>query len=145
VDTVFVVLLFSSLIIALVIAYVLTRIFRSSISGILSRIVSEDISSAWVRYIVFAMFVAGVSNGVRIWELERYIIPQVSSPPIRDGTGVQEILSLTNERLLLELYRTLIGTMQGISGVLLTFFVVALIAYVVMRVVESRRADPAKP
>ncbi|MDP2857389.1 MAG: hypothetical protein Q8P50_05350 [Bacillota bacterium] len=135
----FVVLLFGSLVIALVISHVLTRIFKSSISGILSRIISEDISSAWVRYILFAMYVAGVSSGVRIWELERYISPQVIAGK------VQEVLTLTGERLLLELYGTLIGTLQGVSGVLLLFFVVALIAYVLMRVVESRRAGPAKP
>ena len=135
----FVVLLFGSLGLALVISYVLTRIFRSSVSGILSRIISEDISFAWVRYILFAMYVAGVSSGVRVWQLERYIIPQVT-----DGKA-QEVLTLTGERLLLEFYGTLIGTMQGVSGVLRMFFVVALIAYVVMRVVESRRADHAKP
>ena len=133
VDTVFIVLLFGSLLLALVISYVLTRVFRSSISGILSRIISDDIGSAWVRYILFAMYVAGVSSGARVWDLERYIIPQAMNGK------QQEILSLTGERLLLELYRTLIGTMQGISGVLLMFFVVALIAYVVMRAIESRR------
>ena len=72
----------------------------------------------------------GVSAGVRIHELERYI-----SAPDKE----QEILVLTAERWTLEVYRTVIGTLQGIAWMLLLVFVVALLAYVLARGLESRR------
>jgi hypothetical protein len=41
----------------------------------------------------------------------------------------------------LEIYRTLIGTLQGNAWLLLVFFVAALIAYVIVRGFELRRAQ----
>jgi len=37
-------------------------------------------------------------------------------------------------------YRTVIGTASGVAWMLLVFFVFALIAYVIVRVFESRKA-----
>jgi hypothetical protein len=47
----------------------------------------------------------------------------------------------------LEIYRTVIGTLQGIAWVLLIFFVVALLAFVIVRIGEtrSRRGAGAAP
>ncbi len=70
--------------------------------------------------------------GVRINELERYI----TRPPVQNA----EIVWLTLERWVLEVYRTVISVLQGFAGVLLIFFIVALIAFVVVRVVELKRA-----
>ena len=133
----FIILLLSSLLLSLLVSLFMTRLFRNSVTAILGRIIAEDISSAWVRYILFAMYVAGISSGVRVWDLERYVSP----PP---GAKDQVILVLNSDRIVLEAYRTLIGTLQGLSGVLLTFFVVGLIAYVVIRVVESRKDRTGK-
>lgn len=132
----FIALLLGNLALAVLVAYFVTRVFSASVSSILRRIISEDISAAWARYIMFAMYVAGISSGVRVWDLERYITP------LGDGRGHLP-LQLNADRLVLEAYRTLIGTLQGISGVLLLFFVVALIAYAVIRVVESRKDKSA--
>ena len=64
------------------------------------------ISGAWVRYLKFAILVVGVSGGVRIHSLERYLVPgEDSAPPIE----------LTAERWVLELYRTIIGSLQAIA------------------------------
>jgi len=38
-------------------------------------------------------------------------------------------------------YRTIISVLQGLAGVLLIFFVVALIAFVITRSIEHRRAS----
>ncbi|MED5415647.1 MAG: hypothetical protein VYC64_11885 [Candidatus Latescibacterota bacterium] len=42
---------------------------------------------------------------------------------------------------MLEVYRTLIGTLQSVAWMLLVFFVFALIAYVIVRVSERRSAS----
>jgi hypothetical protein len=69
---------------------------------------------------------------VRVYELERYISPN------RFNNDV-EVLSLTRDRWVLEVYRTVIETLEGIAWMLLCFFAVALIAYVLVRIFELRR------
>ena len=49
------------------------------------------------------------------------------------------IIALTTERWVLEVYRTIIETLQGIAWMLLAFFVIALLAYVVVRLSEMKR------
>jgi len=49
-------------------------------------------------------------------------------------------LVLTGERWMLEIYRTLLETLQSIAWMLLIFFVFALIAYVVVRAFELKHA-----
>lgn len=108
--------------------------FRQPITRILNRLVSEDLSSAWRRYMLFAIYVVGVSGGVRVWELEKYINPEQRNA---------ELLALTRERWILELYRTVITTLQSLAWLLLVFFVFALIAYVITRGFELRRTAVA--
>jgi hypothetical protein len=51
----------------------------------------------------------------------------------------EQILQLTQDRWVLEIYRTIIETLQGIAWLLLVFFVFALIAYVIVRVFELKQ------
>jgi len=85
------------------------------------------------------MLVVGISGGVRIFELERYITPQ--NPGCKEGN---QILQLSSDRWILELYRTIIGSLESIAWLLFVFFVVALIAYVIVRLAESRRPRPGE-
>ena len=78
--------------------------------------------------------VVGVSAGVRINDLERYITPPQW---VRDA----QIIQLTNERWALELYRTIIETLQGLAWMLLVFFAFALIAYVIVRIAEMKKGS----
>lgn len=130
----FLTLMLTSLILATATAGAVAYVFNKPIQNIMKRIVDDQIGIAWARYMQFAIFVTGISAGVRIYELERYITP-LFSPPNKSA----EILALTAERWVLELYRTVIGTLQGITWMLLVFFVVALIAYVIVRISELRR------
>ncbi|MFA7684697.1 MAG: hypothetical protein WCX84_07775 [Syntrophales bacterium] len=97
----------------------------------MKRIIADEISDAWLKYLKFAIIVVGVSAGVRIYELEKYITPW-------RGDKEQRIVQLTNDRWVLELYRTVIETLQGIAWMLLIFFAVALIAYVIVRMGELK-------
>ena len=111
-------------------------LFRRPIRQILARLVSEELAGAWQRYLEFAVCVVGLSSGVRVWELEKYITARPREP---------EPLVLNSERWVLEVYRTVIESLQSIAWVLLVFFSLALVAYVVVRAFELRRAVNEPP
>jgi len=131
----FIVLLVVTFAIAIFVSYIVVRLFRQPIARILQRIVAEEISAAWLRYLKFAIYVVGVSGGVRIWDLEKYITPRPEET---------DIILLNAERWVFEVYRTGIGTLQSVAWMLLVFFVFALIAYVIVRGMEARSGKPAK-
>lgn len=128
----FLTLLLVTFLISALVSFVVVLLFTRPVDKILARIIADEISDAWVKYIKFGLYVVGISSGVRIYELERYI----TRPPIKDA----EIISLTPERWVLEVYRTVISVLQGLAGVLLIFFIVALIAFVIVRIFELRKA-----
>ncbi len=128
----FLTLLLVTFILALAVSYIVARLFANPLESILKRIIDDPISMAWVRYMKFAILVVGVSAGVRIGELEKYITPW------RFDDKAQ-IVPLNTDRWVLEVYRTVIESLQGIAWMLLVFFVFALIAYVVVRLGELKR------
>ena len=130
----FITLLAVTFAIAILVSFIVVKIFDQPLSRILDRIVSEDIGSAWVKYLKFAIYVVGVSGGVRVWDLEKYITPRPEET---------EVIVLNAERWVLEVYRTAVGTLQGIAWMLLVFFVFALIAFVIVRAYELKRQDRA--
>ena len=132
----FITLLIVTFAIAFVVATVVVVVFSKPIDKILARIISDEISKAWLRYLKFAIYVTGISSGVRIWDLEKYI-----TKPMYEHA---EIVQLTAERWTFEVYRTIISTLQGVAWMLLVFFVFALIAYVIVRAFELKRA-PSEP
>src|SRR5690554_3192185 len=126
-------LLFATFFIALIVSIAVVKAFSRPVRGILDRIINDDISAAWHRYITFAALVVGVSGGVRIYSLERYIQPE------RIPDGVAAPLTLTAERWTLEIYRTVIECLQSMAWMYLVVFLFALIAYVIVRIAERRR------
>jgi len=58
---------------AIIVSFGVVKIFDKPIAAIFSRIIQDSISSAWHRYVTFAAYVVGISGGVRIHQLERYI------------------------------------------------------------------------
>jgi len=125
-------LLFITFALALAVSALVAKLFDKSIGVILSRIIPDDISSAWQRFVRFALIVVGISGGVRIYQLERYL--------------EEDTADLTPERWTLEVYRTIIETLQSMAWALLLFFLFALIAYVVVQRGQMRRdASVSKP
>lgn len=132
----FLLLLLITLLLAGAVSVLVVRAFSQPLDSILKRIIADDISAAWLKYLKFAILVVGVSAGVRLRELEKYI------NPLRGDKEVKGF-DFTFERWVLELYRTAIETLQGIAWMLLVFFVFALIAYVIVRIAELK-FGPAK-
>jgi glucan phosphoethanolaminetransferase (alkaline phosphatase superfamily) len=128
----FLTLLLVTFAVAIAVALLVSRMFTQPIDMILKRIIADAISAAWLKYMKFAILVVGISSGVRIYELEKYIMPARFDKE-------NKLLELTFECWILEIYRTIIATLQGIAWMLLLFFVCALIAYVIVRVAEMKR------
>ena len=126
-------LLLVTLFVASIVSLLVARAFARPLDSILKRIIADEISGAWLKYLKFAILVVGISAGVRIYELEKYITPQ-------RWDKEAQIVQLTGERWVLEIYRTVIEALQGIAWMLLVFFVFALIAYVIVRIAEIKRS-----
>lgn len=127
-------LLIATFLIAACTATLVVAVFNKPIKAILERIINDSISAAWHRYITFAAFVVGISGGVRIYSLERYIQPQIAA----DGRTVP-LPVLTSERWTLEIYRTVIECLQSMAWMYLVVFLFALVAYVVVRIAERKK------
>lgn len=114
---------------SIVVSFGVVKTFDKPVAAIFSRIIQDQISSVWQKYIKFAAYVVGISGGVRIYSLERYI-----SAPHKDT----EVLVLNSERWTLEVYRTIIETLQSLAWMYLVVFIFSLIAYVIVRGFELK-------
>lgn len=130
-------LLIVTFLIATAVSYGVVQFFEKSINGILMRIVADELATAWVKYIKFAAYVVGISGGVRIYSLEQYVSARYAN---------SEIVQLSAETWTLEVYRTLISTLQSLAWVLLIVFIITLIAFVIVRIFELKAtaAGPKK-
>jgi hypothetical protein len=122
-------LLGSTFVVAFLVATLVVLIFKKPIDSILKRVVPAEISYAWSKYLTFAIYVVGISGGARVWSFEKYLVPQ---------EPYKEIVQLTRERWVLEIYDTIMGTLQSTAMLLLVFFVFALVAVVIVRLFEAR-------
>ena len=126
----FITLLIVNLVVAFLVSLTIAKFFQKPVNKILQRLVGEEIYLTWSRYILFAIYVVGISGGVRIWDLEKYITPQTQG-------GM--VIQLTSERWVLEIYRTIVGALQSDAWMLLVFFIFALLAFVIVKGLELRK------
>ena len=126
----FLALLFVTVVVAFAVSAVTALVFTKPLDSILKRIIADAISSAWLKYLQFAILVVGISSGVRVHDLERFLGP---------GAGSAQTSGLSLDRWVWEIYQTTIESLQGITWMLLVFFVFALIAYVIVRIGEGRK------
>jgi hypothetical protein len=128
-------LLLTTFVVAFGVASLVVLLFDKPINSILRQVLPAELISAWARYLRFALYVVGIGGGVRVWDLEKYMIAQ---------EPYNVIVELTPDRWMLELYQTVIGTLQSTTILLLAFFVFALIAVVLVRIFE-RKDTKARP
>jgi hypothetical protein len=129
----------SIFLVSILVSYIIAKVFNLPIKKILERIINDPISDAWRKYLIFAIYITGISSGVRIWEIERYF--GFSEYLDQNGRTVEKAVQLTSERWALEIFRTIIESLRGISIMLLVFFIFALIAFVITRAIESRQKN----
>ena len=127
--------MFASLLIALLsIALLLTSLvvfaFRKPIQGIFDRLVGEAASAAWVQFLTFALYVVGLSKAVHGYRLDKYVTT-------RNKTDVLAALNLNT--WLLEIYQSVRSVLGGLAWSLMSFFTIALIAFIIVRAFELKR------
>ncbi len=124
----FLLLLSVTFVVALVICLITAKLFAAAIEDILVKIVASDIAYAWVKYLKFAVLVVGLSGGVDVYYLSSFIKQPTDdfTPPVLDFN-----------HWVLEIYRTIIGSLQSIALLLFIFFVFGLIAYVIAAKTEK--------
>lgn len=131
-------LIIVNFLVAASVSLVVISFFSKSINNILQRIINDPINTSWAKYTKFAGMVVGISSGIRVYDVEKYITPVTYS---KDGN---KIIELTSERWFLEVYRTVIETLQGLAWMMLLFFVIALLAYVIVRWAEMKYPNSKK-
>lgn len=127
----FLILLLLSLGIALLTSWLVSRYFDRAIDRILVSLVGAEVADAWHKYILFSLVVVGVSGGVQLFELQKYI-------PGKSDINPPPPASLMSTVLLL--YGTVIETLQSIAWMMFLFFFCGLIAIVITRHLAARRA-----
>ena len=137
----FFVLLAVTLGVAVLTSAIVVFFFRKPIRQILDRIIGEEIAAGWHRFLLFAIYVVGISSGVQIWKLEQYLHP----PDVRGPEGSERVpLTLDAASMGLEIYRTIVQVLQGIAWALLVFFVVALVAFAIIRRGEAKHGGAGR-
>lgn len=131
-------LIIVNFLVAASVSLVVISFFSKSINNILQRIINDPINTSWAKYTKFAGMVVGISSGIRVYDVEKYITPVTYS---KDGN---KIIELTSERWFLEVYRTVIETLQGLAWMMLLFFVISLLAYVIVRWAEMKYPNSKK-
>ncbi|MCM2358928.1 MAG: hypothetical protein NDI77_12320 [Geobacteraceae bacterium] len=116
----FIMLLVVNLSIALIICLATAAVFRKMLAGYLRNYCSEEGSSIWVKFMSFLLCIIGITAGTRIWEVERYLV---------NGRTVE----LSREQMALEMYKTLIATLQICALMLFVFLTCAWIASLIKK------------
>ena len=62
-------LLATTFALASIVSFLAVRFFDRPIGAIFERIIGDEISSAWHRYVKFAAYVVGVSDGVCVYTI----------------------------------------------------------------------------
>lgn len=114
---------------ALAVSYFISKLFRESAEGILSRFFAKHVSAAAAKYLQLVIVFVGVTSGTRIRLLQDYI-----DSPAWDRPGMAA--QLTQEVWALSIYHTLVDMLQGIVWLLVVF---AFLAYAAL--VYARRSN----
>lgn len=139
----FVALFGASFLLALVLSVTIAWLSREAIDTILRRFVAGSVvRRGFEKYIRFAIVVVGISGGTQVKPLQEFI-----SASQYNKAALQA--ALTQEFWAMELYRTVMGTLEGTAGLLLICIFLALIAPAVLRMLKVEplkpAAEPQKP
>ena len=126
----FVALFVASFVLALALAVTVAWISREAVDTVLRRFVADRaVRTGFEKYIRFAIVVVGISGGSRVRVLQEYLAAS-------DLNKAAMAAQLTQEFWALEIYRTVVGTLEGIAALLLVCIFMALIAPLVVRMLK---------
>jgi hypothetical protein len=111
------VMLLSVFLSALVISGGVVLIFSALIDGVLRRLITGEMAAAWTLFTKFALFVAALTGGLRLADMGALL----SSAQ----TGAAQS-SINSAKVLLEVFKAVLGTLNGAVWMLLLIFGAAL-------------------
>jgi hypothetical protein len=118
---------------AVAISACVVSLFSRSIDESLVRVVPQELFPSWSRFVKFALFTVTLVGGMRLSDLAVFIMQRApTGPPISAGEA------------LLEVFKTITGSLVAASVLLLAFFVAALAIDASMRVFWLRREASEK-
>jgi hypothetical protein len=122
-------LLISTFLTGFVVSFIVNLFFKKPISQILKKLIDDDIYTSWLKYMVFAIYVVGISSGVNLYNMEKFIEPSLKE---------QAVYQLNSVRWSFEIYRSVINTLTSLAWLLLVFFIIALIVFVIKKIFDGR-------
>lgn len=128
----FISLLLTLLVIALFLTSIVVAGFRRPIAGIFNRLIGESMSDAWVRFLTFALYVVGISSAVRSYRLDKFVAKQFKDAVLTE---------LNLNTWILEIYESVRSVLGGLAWSLMSFFTIALIAFIIVRAFELKRSE----
>lgn len=120
----FVVFLAVNFLVALLISLGIVLLFYRPALNFLKRHFHEESLILWVRLIMIGIVVFAIGLGTRVWDLEELIAP----------TGH---FGLTRDQVALEIYNTIVATMQVTAFLLFVLLAIVGIAVAIKRKSES--------
>ena len=87
---------------------------------------------SWEKFIIFALFVVGISSTVNPHRLEKYVLKRHTD---------QIITELSPDAWFLEIYQTILTVLSSLSVALMSFFIIALIAFTIVRGLELKKPN----
>lgn len=115
-------ILLFSLMLSLFLSFFVYQLFSHSILMILNKLVDSEFARAYHRYLKFALILVGVSNGTNVYRLTNLMSEENKHLDI----------SMGSDRFFLEIYQVCIETLGSVAWVLFLFFIVSLIAYLIL-------------
>jgi hypothetical protein len=133
----FIALFIASFALALAVAAGVAWLSKDPIEVILHRFLAAHICVALSKYLRFAIVVVGIASGTRVRALEEYI-------GASSWNKTALTAALTQEIWVLELYRTLVGTLEGIVWLLLAVAFFVLLAILIIRKGNMKQLQPGE-
>ncbi|MDE0301124.1 MAG: hypothetical protein OXN17_21045 [Candidatus Poribacteria bacterium] len=118
-------------IVAAIISFCVVKVFEKPIAAILSRIIKDEVSRFFIKYVKLATYLVGISRGIRIFQL--YEDMRKLNADNQDFDWI-DILWMSG------IYGTIIGTLQAIVHIYLWLFLLLSLLYIMVKVLESLEA-----
>ncbi|MDE0041638.1 MAG: hypothetical protein OXT74_06360 [Candidatus Poribacteria bacterium] len=119
------------LIVTAIVSFCVVKVFEKPIAAILSRIIKDEVSRFFIKYVKLATYLVGISRGVRIFQLYEDVRKLTTDNQDYDRI---ELLWMSG------IYGTIIGTLEAIVHIYLWLFLLLSLLYIMVKVLESLEA-----
>ncbi len=121
-----VILFVVSFLLALGVAYGVSKISKDAVQAILNRFLAKNIGTATAKYLQLVIVLVGVSSGTRVQLLQDYINAPTWSKPEMAAQVTQELWAIA-------MYHTFVDTLLGIVWLLVAFAFLAICVVIAIR------------